>query len=148
MGQLLLDMIRKYELANLRNSYWTSNYIIWICRYPNKSYSNQTKSKNNATDCRSYTSYFSLSSEYRMYPAKTKLLCSANKNHTKIKLYIFLTTIWKLLITLILEKNANVYMIKSIIYLFYLFYFCFIYSWLKITHLHKKNLCIASTVTT
>ena len=117
-------------------------------RYPNKSYSNQTKNKNNATDCRSYASYFSLSSEYRMYPEKTKLLCSANKNHTKIKLCIFLTTIWNLLITLILEKNANVYMIKSIIYLFYLFYFYFIYSWLKITHLHKKNLCIASTVIT
>ena len=48
------------------------------------------------------------------------------------------------------KRYWELWQLKYLFYLFYLFffYFHFIYSWLKITHLHKKNLCIASTIIT
>ena len=59
-----------------------------------------------------------------------------------------------------LEGRSGVFIVnlEQILYINLLFtslvlkdlfiYFHFIYSWLKITHLHKKNLCIASAVIT
>ena len=123
--QLLLDMTRKYELANLRNSYWTSNYIIWMQSYPNSVWA---KINHILIKQKVRTALVTVIHILHISPWHLSIDCTLQRrnffallirliqrlNYTMTDGNIFLRSIWKLLIKLRLEKNAKVYMIKSI----------------------------------